>query len=62
VVQVPASLAVCFVDSRGLLAEFKRDLQWSSSFSLGTDSLSIKWELFKGGMTGGRVVYNNRSM
>jgi hypothetical protein len=58
-VQVPASLAVCFIDSRGQVAKFRTGQQWNSSFSLGTDSLSIKWELFRDSMTGGRVYYNN---
>lgn len=61
-VQVPASLAVCFIDSRGQVAKFRTGQQWSSSFSLGTDSLSIKWEIFRGSTTGGRVHYNNTCM
>jgi hypothetical protein len=60
--QVPDSLAVCFVNSaKALGPEFKREGQWSSNVSL--DKLAIRWQLFEGTIKpGGRIEYKSRGM
>lgn len=57
---MPTSLAVCFVNSKGQVPDFKKEKKWSSTIHLGADSLAFKWSLIKGTpQAGGRVAFRD---
>jgi hypothetical protein len=46
--QVPASLSVCYVDSKNRVCDFKKDHRWSSSIYLGSEQVAVTWQLHRG--------------
>lgn len=61
--QVPDTMAVCFVDSKNRVVDFKKEQKWASNIFLGADCVSVQWLLYRGElMPSGQPQFPTRSM